>query len=91
MTALRASVAVALLAPLGLALGVFFPSGLREVGQHHPDLVPWAWGVNGGASVIGSVLAMVLAISVGFPAVALGALALYALAVASFLSVGPPR
>jgi hypothetical protein len=90
-TPVRVAVAVALLAPLGLALGVFFPSGLREVGHHHPDLVPWAWGVNGGASVVGSVLAMVLAITVGFPAVALGALALYALAVASFLSVGPPR
>ena len=87
----RVVVAVALLAPLGLALGVFFPSGLREVGRHHPDLVPWAWGVNGGASVIGSVLAMVLAITVGFSTVALGALALYAVAVASFLSVGPPR
>ena len=36
-------------------------------------------------------LAMVLAISIGFPAVTLGALALYAVAVASFLSVGPPR
>jgi len=90
-TPARVVVTVALLAPLGLALGVFFPSGLREVGRHHPDLVPWAWGVNGGASVIGSVLAMVLAITVGFTTVALGALALYAVAVASFLSVGPPR
>jgi hypothetical protein len=34
---------------------------------------------------------MVLAISFGFSTVALGALALYAVAVGSFLSVGPPR
>jgi hypothetical protein len=30
------------------------------------DLVPWAWGINGCVSVISSILASMLALSVGF-------------------------
>jgi hypothetical protein len=55
-------------------------SGLRVLDQRGPDLVPWAWGVNGVASVIGSILAILLAETIGFTAVLLIAGSLYVLA-----------
>ena len=29
-------------------------------------MIPWAWGVNGATSVVGSVIAILLAINLGF-------------------------
>ena len=87
----RVAVAIALLVPPGLVLGVFFPSGLRLVSQRHPDFVPWAWGVNGGASVVGSILAIVLAMTYGFPRVTVLGLAVYVAGVVTMLSVGSLR
>jgi fucose permease len=40
--------------------------------------VPWAWGINGCASVVGAVLASILAMHLGFTVVVCLALALYA-------------
>src|SRR5256714_3042296 len=39
----RVVISVLILAPLGILLGMPFPSGLRIVGQEAPALVPWAW------------------------------------------------
>jgi hypothetical protein len=57
------------LAPLGLLMGVPFARGLGLVELAAPGLVPWAWAVNGSASVISAILAMMLALSWGFSAV----------------------
>jgi hypothetical protein len=65
---------------LAFFMGMPFPSGLRRVAHTVPALTPWAWGVNGAASVVGATLAMVLAVSLGFRLVFLLAFALYALA-----------
>jgi len=46
-------------------------------------LIPWAWGINGCASVTGAVLATLLAIHVGFTAVVVTAMLLYLLAATS--------
>ena len=59
-----------LLAPLGLAMGMPFPTGLRaladSVGQPSTEnSVEWAWAMNAAASVLGSVLAIVIAIQFG--------------------------
>ena len=62
----RVSITVALLAPLGLVMGVFLPLGVRQAAAIHEDLVPWAWGINGCASVTATVLAVVLAMEHGF-------------------------
>jgi SAM-dependent methyltransferase len=86
---MRYAVTVAILLPLGLTLGIFFPSGLREVRRHHESLVPWAWGGNGAASVVGSILSIVLAISFGFRVVLLTALAVYVVGVWALLSTAP--
>jgi len=87
----RVAVAIALLVAPGLVLGVFFPSGLRLVSERHPDFVPWAWGVNGGASVVGSILAIVLAMTHGFPQVTILGLAVYVAGVGAMLSIGSLR
>jgi hypothetical protein len=62
----RAALATALCAAPGLLMGMMLPTGMRLVGAYHAELIPWAWGLNGAASVLGSVAAMTLAIHVGF-------------------------
>ena len=59
-----------LLIPLGLAMGMPFPTGLRALagaeslvqGESTGNAVEWAWAMNAASSVLGSVLAMVIAI-----------------------------
>jgi len=77
---LRCAVAMALLMPLGFAMGTPFPTGVRIVGGWSPDLVPWMWGLNGVTSVVGSVAAMSLAKLHGFGAVLAVGTGIYALA-----------
>lgn len=84
---LRVLVALIVLAPLGLCLGMFMPLGLRVVGglsDHADEYIAWAWAVNGFFSVIGSVLTTMLAMSFGFRAVQILALGVYAIAVLAF-------
>jgi hypothetical protein len=76
----RMSLAVLLLAPLGLLLGMPMPIGIRFLADVAPALVPWAWGVNGAASVLGSVSAIALAMLMGFNATLLVGAILYLLA-----------
>jgi len=67
-TGLRIAVAVALLCPLALLMGMPLPLGVKLAASRNPNLIPWLWGINGAASVLGSVLAVVLAIGAGFTA-----------------------
>lgn len=73
----RLVVTIIALCPLGLLMGVAFPSGVRIVGRIMPSLVPWVWAVNGCASVISSIVAVMLAVSAGFSAVAVAAVLAY--------------
>lgn len=79
----RLLVTLALLAPLGLLMGVPFPRGLRALGETGPSWVPLAWGVNGFASVASAVLAALIALSWGFTVVFLSAALAYLLALAA--------
>jgi hypothetical protein len=63
-------------------MGMPFPLGLARVGRELPQLVPWAWGINGCASVVSAVLATLLAIEFGFTVVVALAVALYLVAAA---------
>ena len=83
---LRILFSVLLIAPLAFFMGMPFPLGLGKVSYNRPLLVPWAWGINGCASVISTVLATILAISGGFNLVIVISLALYVLAAVSFRS-----
>jgi hypothetical protein len=76
---LRAGITMALLVPLGFVMGIPFPTGLREVGRWTGDIVPWAWGVNGVVSVLGSVAAMLAGKLWGFQTLLLGGAAVYAI------------
>lgn len=71
---------VLLIAPLAFCLGMPFPLGLAAVARRAEPLVPWAWGINGFASVVATLLATLLAIHWGYTAVVLSAAVLYGLA-----------
>jgi len=72
-------VSAAVLAPLGLAMGMPFPTGLRALASARPPnnsagnsaagsdavSIEWAWALNAASSVLGSVLAIVIAIQFG--------------------------
>lgn len=83
--------AVALLAPLGFVLGMPFPSGIRLVRERSPQLLPWAWAINGFLSVFASVGCITLSMAIGFSAVLLVVVAIYAMGFASMVAwVGMP-
>jgi hypothetical protein len=47
-------------------MGWPFPAGMTLLEQWSPGLLPWAWGINGFASVAAAPLAVILAMSLGF-------------------------
>jgi hypothetical protein len=55
-----------IIAPLGIVLGIPFPFGIRILGSKSPGSVAWAWALNAYATVIGSILCVILAITWGF-------------------------
>jgi spermidine synthase len=75
---IKMAFSVLLIAPLAFCMGMPFPIGLTQVANKAPGFIPWAWGINGFASVISASMATVLAIEFGFSAVILIALVLYA-------------
>jgi hypothetical protein len=84
----RGALVLVSVAPLALAMGLPFPLVLARLKAAVPSLVPWAWGVNGCASVIAAVLAGVLAMSFGARSLlVLGVLA-YVLATVAQRGVG---
>jgi len=78
--ALRVLVSLLLIAPLAFCMGMPFPLGLRRLANEAPTFLPWAWGINGYASVIGAALATLLAVEFGATVVLLLALLCYLLA-----------
>jgi hypothetical protein len=76
----RALLGLAGIAPLAFAMGMPFPLGLARLSRAAPTFVPWAWGINGCASVIAAIAALLLAMAFGLRATLLIALALYVFA-----------
>ena len=86
----------ALVAPLALLMGMPFPTGLRAIATGGSTFnaaqfsepvtagstIEWAWAMNAASSVLGSVLAMVVAIRFGFDAAFACAAVSYLLATA---------
>jgi spermidine synthase len=95
------------LVPLGFAMGMPFPTGLRRFAQTWtPELpaiefgepattednaVEWAWAMNAASSVLGSVLAMVIAIHFGLNITLACGGAAYLLALALLPTLAPRR
>jgi len=98
----RLGISGMLLAPLGVAMGMPFPTGLRALAAssvqrlsgettRENNAVEWAWAMNAAASVLGSVLAMVIAIQFGLTATLASGLAAYLLALAFLPTLRPQR
>ena len=73
----RIILSLILIFPLGILLGMPFPSGIQLLNKQSPELIPWAWGVNGFFTVIGSVVALILSMMIGFQAVLWIAIGIY--------------
>jgi spermidine synthase len=74
------------LAPLGLLMGMPFPTGLRVLAARGEGAVAWCLGVNSVASVVASLIALPIAMFGGFSVVSALAAVLYGLA-----ALGAPR
>lgn len=83
----RIAVACGLLLPLGLTMGTGFPLGMRAAGQHSAGLTPWLFGVNGAASICGSVVAVIISVCCGITAALLVGVACYLSALLSLVWV----
>jgi len=71
--------------PLGLLLGMFFPLGIKILNDYKPEMIPWAWGVNGMSSVVSTVGAIIIAMSFGFRCVSYLAIITYCIGTLSLL------
>lgn len=69
-----------LISIIGIFMGMMFPAGLKLAKKTSVNLVPWAWGVNGFFTVMGSALSVLLAVLFGFNFVLFLAAAIYLLA-----------
>lgn len=83
-TPLRIAVALGILAPLGVFLGMAFPLGMKLASTKWERMTPWLWGVNGATSVCASVLAVVISLGWGISRALWVGCACYALALAAF-------
>ena len=97
----RIAISGLLLAPLGFAMGMPFPTGLRALAAASDifiggagdsgNAVEWAWAMNAAASVLGSVLAMVIAIQFGLNVTLACGVAAYLLALLLLPALHPLR
>ncbi|MDP6434070.1 MAG: hypothetical protein QF536_03780 [Arenicellales bacterium] len=83
--------AILLVAPIAFCMGLPLPLALARVASTQPAFLPWAWAINGCASVVSAVLATMLAIQFGFTLVLILALSLYALSALTFPGIMPTR
>ncbi len=61
----------------GYIMGIFFPIGIKFLGELDDRLIGWAWGANSFATVLGSVLTVIMAINLDFTSVLLFAAVFY--------------
>lgn len=81
---MRIILTIVIIAPLALLMGMPFPTGIRQLYRAGSSFVPWAWGMNGVFSVVGSVLVILISMVSNFTAALAVAALLYAAAM--FLS-----
>jgi len=73
----RIALSVVLVALPGLLMGALLPSGVRTANALGPEVVPWAWGLNGATSVMGSILAITVSMNFGFTSTLFAGIAAY--------------
>jgi hypothetical protein len=84
----RITIAVAVLTPIGFAMGMVFPRGLEIVKSRAPAATPWLWAINGVASVLGSLAAVLISISAGISTAFWSGAAAYVVAAGAALRMG---
>ena len=82
----RMLIAVAMLVPIGVALGIPMPTGLRMLSARAPQMLAWAWGINGALSVLGATLAIFIAMNWGFRVTLMTASGTYLIGLAALLA-----
>jgi hypothetical protein len=88
----RIVLSVMLLLPVGLLLGVPLPAGVRLLAARRAQLVPWAWAMNAALSVMGTTLAVFIAMNWGYWVTLLTGASLYVLAISLVtMSTRPAR
>lgn len=74
----RVALAIFLVVPLGLSMGMMYPLGVRKLVEDRVEhLIPWVWSINGIAGSVASIIAMMVAISQGYTVVILLGVAAY--------------
>jgi predicted membrane-bound spermidine synthase len=76
---LRLGLTVLTIAPLATAMGIALPSGMRLIERSSPQVLAWAWGVNGSMSVLGTVSAMAISVFFGITSALIVAMFAYGL------------
>lgn len=63
---LKVLLSLLLIFPPAFLMGRLFPLGVKALPDSGDSIFPWAWGLNGASSVLGSILSMFAAVSWGF-------------------------
>jgi hypothetical protein len=80
----KLTVSILLILPLGLCMGIPFPSGISELKKTNDHSIPWAWSINGYFSVIASTGAVLISTNVGLVLTGVAAAAGYLCALLVF-------
>ncbi|HEX4346087.1 MAG TPA: hypothetical protein VHZ73_00855 [Vicinamibacterales bacterium] len=83
----RIALAVVVLVPVGMLLGLPMPAGIRLLRARAPQMVTWAWGINGALSVLGATVAIFIAMNWGFGVTLLCASATYVVGLLALIAV----
>ncbi len=89
--AVRWAAAAGIVLPLAFALGIPFPAGVALLGPAAGPGLPWLWAVNGAASVLGALAAVLVAMTWGYTATLLTGSAAYLVAAAWVPALGKGR
>jgi hypothetical protein len=77
--ATRVAVTLAFTIPCGLVMGLGFPLGMVQITRYGESVAPWMWGINGAASVVGTIVAILISMSLGISATLLAGTVCYGL------------
>ncbi|MCI0357405.1 MAG: hypothetical protein L0211_02845 [Planctomycetaceae bacterium] len=83
--ATRVAVTLAFTIPCGLVMGLGFPLGMVQITRYGASVAPWMWGINGAASVVGTIVAILISMSLGISATVLAGTVCYGLILAANL------
>ena len=74
----RVIISALIAASAGFFMGMPFPRGLNILGESgRAEIIPVMWGINGTMSVVGSVLAIIVSMTLGFDAALLVGVTIY--------------